>query len=117
MKTTGTEGDDSVYSRGGVAVSVTVTGTPIDDLTVDAIKYGSSDSSMTKSDDTSWTANMPYEPTVFNVSMASDTETAITLDKEEDSVDTADVGVATTAIGSAHVWTPDSDVTRIPSPD
>ena len=97
MKTTGTEGDDSVYIRGGVAVSVTVTGTPIDDLTVDAIKYGSSDSSMTKSDDTSWTANMPYEPTVFTVSMASDTATAITLDKEEDSVDTAVVGVATTA--------------------
>lgn len=97
MKTTGIEGDDSVYIRGGAAVSVTVTGTPINDLTVDAIKYGSSDSSMTKSNDASWTANMPYEPTVFTVSMASDTATAITLDKEEDSVDTAVVGVTTTA--------------------
>lgn len=97
MKTTGIEGDGSVYIRGGAAVSVTVTGTPIDDLTVDAIKYGSSDRSMTKSDDASWTANMPYEPTVFTVSMASDTATAITLDKEEDSVDTAVVGVTTTA--------------------
>lgn len=97
MKTTGIEGDNSVYIRGGAAVSVTVTGTPIDDLTVDAIKYGSSDSSMTKSDDASWTANMPYEPTIFTVNMASDTATAIVLDKEEDSVDTAVVGITTTA--------------------
>ena len=39
---------------------------------------------------------MPYEPTVFTVNMKNDTATMITLDKDEDTVDTAVVGVTTT---------------------
>ena len=39
---------------------------------------------MNKSDETTWTAAMPYEPTVFTVNMKNDTATMITLDKDED---------------------------------
>lgn len=96
MKTSGIEGDDAVYIRGNGSVKVTVTGIPIENTTVDSIVYGSSESVMNKSDETTWTAAMPYEPTVFTVNMKNDTATMITLDKDEDTVDTAVVGVTTT---------------------
>ncbi len=92
MKTSGIEGDDAVYIRGNGSVKVTVTGIPIENTTVDSIVYGSSESVMNKSDETTWTAAMPYEPTVFTVNMKNDTATMITLDKDEDTVDTAVVG-------------------------
>lgn len=52
---------------------------------------------MTKQNETLWTANMPYAPDAFTINMKNDTATVITLDKTEDMVDTAVVGVTTTA--------------------
>ena len=42
-------------------------------------------------------SNMPYAPDSFTINMKNDTATVITLDKTEDMVDTAVVGVTTTA--------------------
>ena len=97
MKTSGIEGDDSVYIKGGVAVTVTVSGTPVEGLTVDTITYKNGGNTMTKQNETLWTANMPYAPDAFTINMKNDTATVITLDKTEDMVDTAVVGVTTTA--------------------
>lgn len=97
MKTSGIEGDDSVYIKGGVAVMVTVSGTPVEGLTVDTITYKNGGNTMTKQNETLWTANMPYAPDSFTINMKNDTATVITLDKTEDMVDTAVVGVTTTA--------------------
>ena len=97
MKTSGIEGDDSIYIKGGAAIKVTVSGTPVEGLTVDAITYKDGSSTMTKQNETSWIANMPYAPDTFTINMKNDTATVITLDKTEDTVDTAVVGVTTTA--------------------
>jgi sorbitol-specific phosphotransferase system component IIA len=97
LKASGIEGDTNQYIAGGKTLGVKVAGTFKGSQVVDSVVFGNDGTTATSSDDITWSAATLYEPFTATVNVVDNTAQQIELDKTKDSVDSAVVGVTTTA--------------------
>lgn len=96
QKSSGVDGDTDIYIRGGASFKTVIAGTLLENMAVESVVYGEAENKCTSSNNVTWTGTMPYEPMTATVNIKDNTATTITLSKDSDTVDGAQVGVTTT---------------------